>query len=56
MADSHFGGRLKVEKSSEVWQRGTEVLCGQAEVPAQLSNVLVEQVHTIVELQLVLPS
>lgn len=50
MTDSHLGGRLEVKKGSEVWQSGTEVLRGQAEVPAQLSNILVQQVHTIVEL------
>ena len=29
-------------------------MCGQVEVPAQLSNVLIEKVYSIVELQLVL--
>lgn len=38
----HVRARPEVEEGSEVWQCGTEVLGGQAEVPAQLSNVLVE--------------
>lgn len=39
-------------KSTQIWQSLPEVWCWNATVPSYLCNVLIEQKHTILEMQL----
>lgn len=45
---------FEIQKGQNIRQSCPQVGCGEVAVPSQLSNVFVEQVHTVVKLKFIL--